>query len=451
LTVLRERIARSGWLIALAAMAILPSTTWTERIQFSVAGTPLQVRFVLYGVVAVIVAATAILSVGLRPRVPRTISIVAIAFIGWYVFTIALAGQPAREWLPSTLRWILFLSALITGIRAGKERPESVVQFRTVLVAALVLPVLVGLVQLITGSARILNNAPRISGTLLDHPVAFSLLLAVGLLVLIPDAVRRRRFRNGVLWPFLAVLFVEILFSFTRATIVAVIVVGLAEVLVCSRLMNLGRRVPLGAMATALILAAISLPFIQARAGSEPPMSVALPGEPSGPDAEPSATMQPIPFPIDNSTGLRFQTHAWGLTYIESSPIVGKGPGSFDRLFAADTGKVGVAAHDDFLLAAAETGIIGLLLLLVLYGVVARHGFTARNGSAPIQSHGIGILAAFGVVNVLLAIHNPTYFPEVQLPLWLGAGVAIGAASRQEPSGAKQTEGARETAALAAG
>jgi O-antigen ligase len=410
-------------------MILLPSATWTEGIEFSLAGTPLQVRFVLYALASAVLATAAVLSLLSDRRLPPAILVAGVAFAAWYLLTIVVAGQPLREWLPSMLRWTLYLSALVIGVRAGLEQIKPIGQFRAVFVGALLVPLLVGLVQLVTGSARILNNAPRISGSMLDHPVAFSLLLAAGFLALLPVALQQRSRRGVAVWLLLMALFFEILFTFTRATIIVTIGIGLFTALVSSRVMKLGRRVAWTAVVTAAVLAMISIPFIEARAGNEPPMSVELPGQPSGGNGQPVPTTEPVrlPFTLDNSTSLRVQTHAWGLAYIATSPVVGNGPGSFDRLFARDTGKLGVAAHDDFLLAAVETGIVGLLLLVLLYVAVTWRAFDGRRGQPFVQAHAIGMVAAFGVVNVLLAIHNPTYFPEVQLPLWLGTGVAIGA------------------------
>jgi O-antigen ligase len=415
--------------LGLAALVILPSLTWTEHLRFALAGIPLHVRFLAYGGSAAALGAAAGILVLTGIRLPRTWSAIVIASLLWFALTIALAGQPLREWLPTALRWTMYFSAATIGFAAASSMKSSTAirQYWTAVACALVVPTAAALIELTAGSAKVLNNAQRISGTMNGHPVAFSLFLAVGVLMFVPMTFQLGGRARAVAWLGIGSLYVAMLFTFTRATVVMLpvaAVVGAALVPVAGR-RRLRRAASGIVMVVALLL--ISIPFIQARAGDEPPMQVELPGNTVGPGQSPPAGPRVTPpFVIDNSTGLRFETHAFGLAYVLASPVVGHGPGSFDRLFERDTGKVGVAAHDDFLLAAVETGLVGLLLLVMLYSATVWKTLTAlRTESMAQRSVGISVASAFILVNIILAIHNPTYFPEVQLPIWLGAGIAM--------------------------
>jgi len=53
-------------------------------------------------------------------------------------------------------------------------------------------------------------------------------------------------------------------------------------------------------------------------------------------------------------------------------------------------------------------------------------------GSREVDALIVGGLVVLGVTNVGGAIHNPTYFVEVQLPIWMLVGASLGFRTRSD-------------------
>ena len=420
---------------------VLPSSTGGERISFSVAGIDLNLRFSVYA------GAAAVMTLALLPLMVREIrsdrwSLVAPAmFLGWMLVTTLLAGQPPLEWLPTVVRWVLYLAVLLFARAVGRLGlfNQARDQVRIAIGLGLVGPLVFGAWELLSGTAPILNNAPRISSLTFGHPVAFSLILLLGTLVVMPVALRVSRAPRpleAIAAAMVIAALVEIMFSYTRLNLV-LLLVGIVAIVVA---VQPGRRLRAAAAsgAMAALVLTIATPLLISR--FEQPVHWPPPATPgSSGDANPSpiagaSSSAPTPAPtptatprlvvIDNSTQLRIEIHQRGLGYIAASPLVGHGPGSFDRLFQADTGRAGVAAHDDLLLVAVEMGLPGLALLLVLYGSVVMPLFPALADGRATGGFAVSALVAFGLLNLAAVIHNPTYFPEVQVAAWTLVGLA---------------------------
>ncbi|MGH2383501.1 MAG: O-antigen ligase family protein [Candidatus Limnocylindria bacterium] len=419
-----------SWWLLLGAVIVLPAITSAEYIEFRLIGIELNGRFVAYAAaatVAAVGAAAALLSRSLR--FPPWL-ILAAVFLAWLMVTTAAALQPPREWFPSLLRWLLYFSAAVVAIgwatRHGWQRATSL--FVTSLALAVIIPAAWGLFELVTGSAPMLNDAPRISGSMVGHPVAFSLMLIASSLILLPFILQfgRRRLLAGVAG--LLLLYALILFTYTRLTTVVALLVGMTTVAFVPAVRQVRlRRAAIGCV-MGIALFVVAIPFLDAR------FDITIsPGGPGSEMGEGSEDGSAIDIGIDNSTALRMRTHELGFGYVAASPVLGHGVGSFDRLFAEDTGLEGVAPHDDLLLVAVESGVIGFAMFVALYGMI---GITlllrvlrAPPGTGSLQ---VGSLAAFGAVNVLGVIHNPTYFPEFQLPIWIALALSLTISDPQE-------------------
>lgn len=432
------RRRRVIWFSLLAVMVLLPSLTWLEHFEGTVAGIELNGRFGLWAGAAAFFAISAAL--WFRPRRRVAIVLAGLAWIAWLSVAAVIAGQPPREWLPTILRWTLYVAAAAVAfdhVRAYGYGARS--QYQIAAAALLVVPIAAGLAEAALGTAPVLNNAPRITATMPQHPVAFSLVLGTGLLLTVPAwSAAAGRHRLALLC-LLLLAYVAILLTFTRATMWLIPLAALAVVALSVSWRQQWRTL-LGAGLVACLALAISIPFTAARIGDAPPMPVRLPDsespsrqpsiEPSpgsSRDETPSASPSPGVVPIDNSMGLRLETHLRALRYIRESPVVGHGPGSFDRLFEEDTGDPNVAAHNDLLQVAVETGIVGSVLLGILFllvvAMLSRHVKRSRGIDRWLAS---AVAVSFVAVNVVGTIHNPFYFPEVQLPLWVGVGVVLG-------------------------
>ena len=90
-------------------------------------------------------------------------------------------------------------------------------------------------------------------------------------------------------------------------------------------------------------------------------------------------------------------------------------------------GRAHVAAHDDFLSVAVETGLPGLVLYLLTFASLAWAMWPRRaTGILEADALIVTALVALGAIDIGAAIHNPTYFVEIQLPIWILVGTALG-------------------------
>jgi hypothetical protein len=76
------------------------------------------------------------------------------------------------------------------------------------------------------------------------------------------------------------------------------------------------------------------------------------------------------------------------------------------------------------LLFAVELGLPGLALVLLLYATVLVPLLPALAGSRTSDGFTVSALVAFGLLNLGAVIHNPTYFPEVEVAAWALVGLA---------------------------
>ena len=133
----------------------------------------------------------------------------------------------------------------------------------------------------------------------------------------------------------------------------------------------------------------------------------------------------------------RLQLNGLALNMFQSSPIVGIGLNNFQAVFGHfdQFGLVlaGYPVHNLYLLVLAETGLLGLLALLVVGAVLFRVTIRVSRAADPLLAAvGIGIAASF----VFFAVEEvPTFSLREEMPLalfWLLAGLAM-AASRLVP------------------
>ena len=86
-----------------------------------------------------------------------------------------------------------------------------------------------------------------------------------------------------------------------------------------------------------------------------------------------------------------------------------------------------MAAHNDLLSVAVETGVPGLVLYLFTLASVAWALWPRRStGIREADALMVTALVALGAINLAAAIHNPLYFVEIELPIWILVGTALG-------------------------
>jgi O-antigen ligase len=430
-----------AWVLLLAVSIVFPAVTSGERLAFTIAGAAMNLRVAFYFLVAAVTGAIAAWLVLRMASRPVWLSLM-LAMAAWLILTALVAHQPPVEWVPTVLRFVLYFGTAITCYAFARrlESPEQRSAVARVLPMALLtaaaVPFLAGIVEFVRGTAPMLNGAPRVSGTMPSHPVAFSLVLCVCAVASIGPAVVRGRSKTAIVrWIAIAALVAVVFMTFTRLSIILVVAAGgLIAALLRASPRTRAVRVVASFVIGALVLF-LAAPTFQARFTYPQPISSVLnnngqhgssstggsQGEPDGLGA----------IDVDSSLAFRIMLTQHGLKYLAESPIFGHGPGSFDRLYQAESGQAGVAAHDDLLSVAVETGLPGLALYLLVLAALAWELLPRRRSRDPdVDALTVSALVVLGAINLGAAIHNPTYFVEIEMPVWLLVGTALGLRAR---------------------
>jgi hypothetical protein len=438
------RAVPASWafMFLVAAAILLSAITSAEQVTFSVAGADLNLRVAAYfGVTAVtgVFSLPILLAMDRRPVWLKLM----LATVAWFTFTALVARQSPVEWLPTVVRFALYFGAATICYWFGRSLTDPG-QVRRVarllplaILAAAAIPAAAGIAEFIRGSAPIVNGAPRVSGSMPTHPVAYSLVLALSALAVMGPAFLLGRTRGAILrWIAVAVLTALVFTTFTRLSILLLVASGAAV----AALLPAAGRVRLMRVAGAVVVGAsvvlLAQPTFEARFTYPAPLSEVISGETqnpasSGGDIGGDTGGDGGEIEVDNSIAYRIMLTKYGLEYLAQSPIVGHGPGSFHRLFEADSGRARVAAHNDFMSVAVETGLPGLGLYLLTLAAIG-WALLPRRSTGILEADALVVtaLVALVAINVGAAIHNPTYFVEIQLPIWILVGTALGIRDR---------------------
>lgn len=471
LTSLRSALRRRhqgpwrSFLLLVAAAVVLPAITATEQITFSIAGIDLNVRVAAYFCVAAAAGISATAIVVRMERRPAWLMIM-LATLSWFTFTALVAHQSPVEWLPTIVRLGLYFSAAVICYSLARSIQDSGQVGRLsrllplALMSAAVIPAVAGIAEFIRGTAPIVNGAPRVSGSMPTHPVAYSLVLVICALVIMGPAMLRGRSPGGIArWVAIAVLAALVFTTFTRLSVVLLVGSGVAV----AALMPATRPLRTARVAAAIVVGGavvlLAQPLFEARFTYPAPLSgvISRTGPSPSKEASPSPDISPVPratqtvsptespstgwdIEVDGSIAYRILLTRRGLEYLARSPVVGQGPGSFDRLFEADSGRARVAAHNDLLSVAVETGLPGLGLYLLTLAAIA-WALRPRRPSGVLEADALIVtaLVALAAINIGAAIHNPTYFVEIQLPIWILVGTALGLRDRATATGPHRT------------
>jgi O-antigen ligase len=454
----RTRVRRAvpaSWpfLFLVAAAIVLSAITSSEQVTFSVAGADLNLRVAAYFGVAAVAGVLALRILVAMDRRPLWLKLMLVT-VAWFTFTALVAHHSPVEWLPTVVRYALYFSAaticywFASSLRdQGQVRDVSRLLPLAILAAAAI-PAIAGIAEFMRGSAPIVNGAPRVSGSMPTHPVAYSLMLVLSALAVMGPAFLLGRKRGGILrWIAVAVLTALVFTTFTRLSIVLLVAAGaaVAALLPATRRLRLMRFA--GAVLVGAAVVLLAQPTFEARFTYPTPLSEVISGAnqspgPNGGDAGGDAGGDDGEIEVDNSIAYRIMLTRYGLEYLSQSPIVGHGPGSFHRLFEADSGRARVAAHNDFMSVAVETGLPGLALYVLTLASVVWILWPRRSTGIPeADALIVTALVALGAINIGAAIHNPTYFVEIELPVWILVGTALGLRERarswvSDPTGA---------------
>jgi O-antigen ligase len=438
-----DSILAGSVLLLVASAVVMPAITSGENIRFPVGAIEMNVRVAFYLLVSALTAsAAAFLIFRFRPR-PLWFLLLG-SLIGWALFTALMGLHSPVEWMPTVARLSLYFSAASIMYLYARSLPDAARVRRfslilpIVLLTAAVIPAVAGVAELLGGAVPILNGAPRVSGSMPGHTVAFSLVFVVAAIATIGPAFETWPSRGAWLrWLIMGALTVAVFMTFTR---LSVLILAAAAVLVAA-LLPADRRTRwtrIGSAALlALMLVLLAQPLFSARFVYETPLSgvISRPDPAASPAPDPTAPGKEsdgsandgFDIDVDASVAFRVMLTQRGLEYVSRSPVVGHGPGSFDRLYEEESGRAGVAAHNDLMSFAVETGLPGLALYLASLAAIAwalwPRGSSGIGGADALI---VSALAVLVLVNIGAVIHNPTYFVEIQLPIWILVGSGLG-------------------------
>ena len=132
-----------------------------------------------------------------------------------------------------------------------------------------------------------------------------------------------------------------------------------------------------------------------------------------------------------DSTGIRLEFYRNTLDIVREHPIFGSGPGSFPSKYAEKVKGTGMVStqnpHNEYLLVAAQVGLVGIALMLNLFWQQWR---LARRLASPFETHlarGVVLTVACGCLfNSMLLDHT-----EGLLFAWLTAVLYAGLQSKR--------------------
>ncbi len=323
-----------------------------------------------------------------RPAYPRVFAITAVAFIALafvsLAWTISL-DDGISDWLGFAVY------PVVVGIAAGTVRDvRAFHRLVAIMLAAAVVPILVGLVQLATGERIVKEGYASIQGPFV-HPNSFALLLLVaGTLALIAFMQTRDARLRRILAVGLMLGMVCLFFTYARAAWGGfVCVAGVLALLQYRRL--------LGAGLILVVLIAVAFPTSTAQVAGR------------FADLSPTSTEY-----ANNSVSWRKELWQRMLPYAGERPVAGHGIGSFlplsnteigmyDYSFQADgqaATYLEIYPHNDYLLLLIELGVGGVLLWIVFLLACAATAWQARRVEG-LRPYAIGVAA---IVVALIAI-----------------------------------------------
>lgn len=341
------------------------------------------------GLLLIVVGAGHVLSRRMRvARLPLGVPfLVLIAVLGAGVVTAADRSNVLRDWLRSVSVGVLYLLAA----EAGADARRRTVQLGAI-VASAVVPVAVGLFQIVTGTGDPgTTGFNRIFGTFVHpSPYGFYLVTLAPLVWLVVERSRSPfvRLLAGLL---LALMVVCILSTYTRAAWLGLIITALVLTAIRNPRLSV-------ALILAVVAAWFLVPGIQERAGDQDT--------------------------IQGKSG-RFILWTEALSTLSPAQLpLGTGLGSAEA-------HLGNNVHNDYLRIWVEGGVLGTLALVVLYAAALRQAVAMRRRAAtPLERQMATTLLAMMLARLaMFATDNILGNPVLEWYFWAIAGLAIGRAA----------------------
>jgi O-antigen ligase len=348
-----------------------------------------------------------------RPRLPLTVPLLGALFLLWALASLTWSFDRAdgiSDWLGFAIFFVVFAVAA-----AVVRTPADFHRLVGVIVASLVIPILVGLLQIATGTRVVKEGYAAIEGTLV-HPNAYSMLLLGGLvLTLVAFLEARSGRRRHVLGAILVLGCVCFFMTFARSA--WVVFAGVFCVLAVVHY----RRLVVAALLV-LVVATVAVPQTV--------------GQVAGRFADLSPTSAAY---SNNSLTWRMLLWERMLPYAEERPLRGQGLatflpltnqeiGVFDYRFQTESGSAAYQEfypHNDYLWVFTELGVPGLVLWVAILLALAVVGLRAR-GSPALRPYGIALAALVLGTMVMSATDNVKSSIDLLLILFAVGGALAG-------------------------
>ena len=434
-------------LMLVAALVCTPSLGVFDPIVLThVAGHVLDVRLVLTGNLA---ACLWIWIAVDRPRITGVTWIFLLYVVASVMLTAANQVAPLLA-IPVIARNFVYLGVFIGGqawLGSGRGAYLAI----AACAAGLVGPAASGVGQWVSGGGPAAAGLVRLSGLYGSSPVGLALAMQLGVIILAAsalteDAVPRVRWLvTAALLAIMAILLAQTSSRLPFATTVATVVV-----------FEVARRRLLGVLAVAavsgiLLISSAGLTTRLASTFLPAPTPITAGDSPGASPIDASATpATPTVTPSDEpakdvgggAASLRYRLFLWRTMIAKwtESPLFGYGTGSFATIFEEQSGLSRVAPHSDYLYVLLEGGI----LLFLLYGalqasiIVVLLARVSRGADARVPLLAVGILVANNVVN---SISNALLYVDLQLIVWVIAGVALAASSNPASTARNRDDG----------
>jgi O-antigen ligase len=361
---------RLGMTVLVFAAPLLPLTQGFTTL---FPGTSYSVN--LCGLVNVFIPLLGLLYLGLRRGTSRSLFLgrpIAL-FLGVALLTFFVSDDrwiTLREWFRLAMP-IMFYLLILSSFRTREELQK----LRKALIFSAFIPLALGLYQILNGEPDAIGFN-RVYGTF-AHPNGFACYLVVLMPLVALSYIRSWKVDQKVLYlGTFGLMFLSLIFTFTRVAWIAFVVSMM--ILGWSKYRRFFFRLALVFLILVLLLP--SLGHMVTR------------------------RIQP-----DGSFYGRFSFNQFSLFIFSQKPILGHGFGTYTALSTSAFGEkgerygrvVGVAAHNDYLRTLAETGVVGLVSLLILFLAVFRMGRRLRrSGDGELKLEALMLLAV--LVSILV-------------------------------------------------
>ena len=327
-----------------------------------------------------------------------------------YLTCVSILTNEIKEWLPSFLRYSIYIMIFYLTYYFSKTNNLSVNYITYLFVILALMAIIFGFYEILNDSVEFLNGAYRVTGNFPGHSLGFSMFIISIQYYFLFLLLSNKRPTSKIVYFFIFLsLFYLFIQSHSRLLLVSFFTSLFIAFFLSTK--NVINKIALSAF-FGLIL--IGLILIALQTDMLPRLNNLLTAD-----------------SIDDSTKTRLEiiTNTW--SHLDAEHLAGGiGLGGFNRFFYEATGRMDVAAHNDYLLFLVEGGIFGLILYIGFQLSVFHNLFKLARAlykkNQDIYYLAVLSLASFLGIGVFGFLENPHYFYQSQSVLWFLIGYLIG-------------------------